>query len=151
MDNNLLQMLSGLLGKNNTSGMQNINNSANFSEQKQPPLYPVEPFSIGQNSQNTMQNNFAEQNSQSQNNTQNNMLPLLLSLMGGQNGSQFEALGKLFSNEAPSNMDINSLATLFSSLSKNKKSSANDNIKKEDEVSSSNQVIEGELPSNDLY
>ena len=99
-----------------------------------PPLYPVEAYGTG--SQNEAQNNGQ--------NTQNGLIPLLLSLFGQNNSSA--DLGKLLAQTAGGNSnDLGSLISLISTLSKKKEDEKTEQKKEEPPV-----VLDGTLPTNEL-
>lgn len=100
MENNLFEMLSGIMGKNNT---QNTHTQPKSDHQVRaesyypPEAYPTEPQQTGyagsdQTTENTGISNAMNTNS---------LLPMIMSLMG-QNGSQMGALSKIFSGGDPS-------------------------------------------------
>lgn len=101
MENNLFEMLSGMMGKNNTQNTQT-----------QPPpehqvraesYYPPEAYTTPQQQQHNGYTGTeqATENTASTGMNANSLLPMIMSLMG-QNGSQMGALSKIFSGGDPS-------------------------------------------------
>lgn len=132
MENNILQALSSMLGKNNSQPTQTS------TQQNLPPLYPVEAYSV---------NNQPQQNQSFDNNnsSNNNLLPLLLSMMGQKGDGNVDLLSSLLSTQN-GNSDTNNLLNLFSSLNKKRKDKEEENTNDKSEVV----VTEGECPKNQL-
>ncbi len=139
MENNILQTLTSMLGGNNNQPQ------ANTKPQNTPPLYPVEAYST-----NNQSNNFDNQTPQSSNLNKslggNNLLPLLLSMMGNKGESNnLDMLSSLLSTQNNSSGDANNLLDLFSSLNKKKKEDEKKDTPQQEIV-----VTEGEIPKNEI-
>ncbi len=134
MENNIIQILSSYLNKNQTS-----NQNSNFSQSKQnsTPLYPMEAYPDS----NTIQGQSINNNEQNL----NNLLPLLLSLMGQSSGSSgIDLISSLLSSPNSSQeKSLNGLAKLLSSI--NKKNNDKEKDKNEDPI-----INEGKLPKNQI-
>lgn len=138
MENNILQTLTSMLGTNNNTTQNNT------KPQNIPPLYPVEAYPA-----NSQSNNFdsqPQQNNQNMNFGGNNILPLLLSMMGNKGENKdLDMLSTLLSTQNNGGNDANNLFSLFSSLNKKKKEDKNEEISQEEVI-----VTQGELPKNEI-
>lgn len=113
MDNNIINLLSSMIGKNNFQ-----NNQGSPQENPASAYYPSDAYPQSQNSWQNSSSNFNPNNG--------GILPLLLSLMCG-NNNQLAALSKIFSGG-----DTSALESLMKTNKKSPQENAEQSVPHDD-------------------